>query len=164
MVESQENSRGQTTTDFAQRAKFDICQLAENMLILHEDLPSIQVAEKLILSMSVDELRQACMAPALKAVITVRSRLKKKEHEQQALPGFERMPLFVLDSKKRRRSILNATCWDIGRYVYRIGGSYQKRKRNDARLKQAKELLKKMRAASKRNRGITVGEVLGLTA
>lgn len=154
------NRRVENTTNHPQRGKFDVCQQVENALILYPDLPSIQVAEQLISSLEVDQLRQVALAPVLKAVRAIRARLKGRE--QPTLPGFDRLPTFVLDWQKRKRSILNATCWDIECYVRRLGGSYLKRKRNDARLKEAKDLLKKMRAASRKKRGVTVGEVLGL--
>lgn len=72
-------------------------------------------------------------------------------------PLFEHIPLYIVGDRERRVALGKATYADIRRYARLLG---KQAKKKDPRITQANKLLKMMRAASKREQGITVGEVL----
>lgn len=79
---------------------------------------------------------------------------------QRVLPGFEHLPLRVPNSKGKQRPLLEANYTRVRAYYRSLTTGHDKRKRDDPRVIEAKALMEKMRKRSRREKGITVREVV----
>lgn len=161
MATQAENSRGQNTTNWGRRTQFNLRDAVENALILEAELSSEQIGFLVASEMERDALVGIAAIEATRLARSIRREQVRAKTEQYKLPGMEHMPVRIFDRNGKRRNLLHATYRDVREYVKRIGGGYDQRKRNDPKFKEAMALLKKMRAAAKEIRGVTVGEVLG---
>ena len=138
-------------------------ELVTNALILEPQLPPPIMAERII-SMAEPvfavELGRSLMIDYFSRLIRS-ERAKRATIQQPRLPGCEHLPLRITGKRDRRVALSMATFSDIRQYCWALGRKHLDRKRVDPKLVEAKALMIRMRKPSKKNPGITVGEVLG---
>ena len=141
-------------------------ELAENAALLEPKTPAENLAIRIIEEAEPDFLaelgRMLMVGHFTRLVRAARAAQSKADRQQLLLPGYAHLPIRIIGKRDRRLALRTATYADVQRYCKFLGRQHRERKDNDAKLAEANELLEKMRKASKKTRGITVAEVLGL--
>lgn len=133
-------------------------------LLLNPNTPAGQLAE-IIVSEFPANLRADLSGILIqqfivREIIAQRRRITVENNPQLKLPGFEHLPWKIETPKGTRVRLLSANYARVRDYYWSLMKKYTARKRNDPKIKEAKALMEKMRKASKKDKGITVKEVL----
>lgn len=143
-------------------------------LILNPKMPAIQLADVLMRESDPDLARALAEILTRKLYVTtiLAERRKRSIVAQTRLPGFEHLPLKIripravpgfrgLDTGKRV-SLLDANTYGVREYYRLLMKAHRNRKQNDPKVQEAKSLLEKMQKASRKEKAITVRQVLML--
>ncbi len=127
------------------------------------DLPAIQLAELLIVNSDPDltaELGAMLMRGFyVTAILSARRKNASATRTQASLPGFEHLPSRI-QTAKGKVSLLAANRDGVRAYYWSLMKAHSERRRNDPKIKEAKDLLDKMTKAARTEKGITVRQVL----
>jgi hypothetical protein len=136
-----------------------------NAIVLEPAMPSAELAEHLYAeadSALIHGLGRALIVAHLaKLIRSERAKELHAKHAQLALPGFEHLPLRIPVSAQRRVPLRDANYTQIRIYYRALRRKYRDRGRKDPKLKEAKQLMERMRRRSRKHRGITVAAVFG---
>jgi hypothetical protein len=83
---------------------------------------------------------------------------------QLRLPGFDHLPLTIPGTKGKPIRLMDASYSRVRAYYRSLMQSHVARRRNDPKIKEVRLLMEKMRKRARRDKGITVQEVLVLDA
>jgi hypothetical protein len=140
-----------------------VVELVQNGNILESDAPAPILAEKLLHEADpvvIAELGQSLMITHFARLIRAERRKGAlQRHEQFTL--FEHLPLRIWISENKRVKLEAATYTALRQYHRFLNRHHRNRKREDPKLAETKALMERVRKANQR--GITVGEVLGLS-
>jgi hypothetical protein len=140
-------------------------EVIENEVILNPKMPAIQLAETIYRGRP--EFTESLSEILLKdfyrrGILAERRKKVAKERTQFLLPGFEHLPVTITGYRGKRIRLLDANISGVRSYCWKLGKAASERVRRDPKLKEARTLLRKMKA--RRDPGITVREVLLIDA
>ena len=137
-----------------------------NALIREPKMPAAELAA--VMMKEADPALAQRLADILQAQFyadAIRDERRKEgqaKRSQLLLPGFEHLPLKLPAHKKNARMIrlLDATYTRVRAYYWSLRNRHDKRKQNDPQVLEAKALMERMRKRTRKDKGITVREVL----
>jgi hypothetical protein len=137
----------------------------QTALILYPKTPAIQIAETMYQDR--DEFAEALSAILLKdfyrhGIVAERRKQASEQRAQFLLPGFEHLPVIITGYKGKRVKLLDANISSVRTYCWMLGKAAAARVKNDAKLEEARALLRKMKA--RKDPGVTVREVILIDA
>jgi hypothetical protein len=96
----------------------------------------------------------------LREIRSQRRQQAKENSAQLRLPGFDHLPLKIRTAKGKMILLIEATFTQVRAYYRSLAVDYDKRRRNDPRIKEVKRLMEKMRRRARTRKDITVQEVM----
>jgi hypothetical protein len=134
-----------------------------NAMILKPKARAVELAEAL-LNESLEfqrDLNEALARNFYIAAYNVERRKRAAANRAQfALPGFEHLPLKIPSANGAPMRLLDANLRRVRDYYRSLTKGYDKRKKDDPRVKEAKALMQKLQKRSGTEKGITVRQVL----
>jgi hypothetical protein len=139
-------------------------QEIEDLAILYPDLRANAIAARAVQESDPERTSELAYLLvfefAAKIARAERAKQAQARHEQLCLPGFEHIPLRITVADKKRVRTQKATYSQVRDYVRRLSNRHMDRMRNDAKLREGRELLKRMARYNRTAPGIKVEEVL----
>jgi hypothetical protein len=136
--------------------------LCANGNLLDPDLPPAVLASKILSDANsefLEEYGRTLIIQDFSRRIRAERRKDPKRKSAQ-FPLFEHLPARIVGDREKRVPLEDATYSDVRRYCKMLARGHTDRKKQDTKLVEAKALMEVMRKASRKQRGITVGEVL----
>jgi len=129
-------------------------------------MPALQLIEVIIteadtaLTASLDDiLRRDFYAHAVRA-----ERRSRAANAQLRLPGFEHLPRTIPGPKGEPVPLIEASYTRVRAYFRSLMVAHRNRRINDPKIKEAKALMEKMEKRFRKDKGVTVGQVVRLSA
>lgn len=137
-------------------------ELLQNALILHPDVPSKFLADEIVSeadAVFVREFGRYLMTGFFNRGI---HNGRAKQRHSRMPEEFRHLPLVFRIPGRKSVRFEHAMHTDVQRYYFYLGKQLDGRKKTDLRRAEAKLLMDRMRAPSRKNKGITTSEVLKL--
>ena len=139
---------------------------AEAAVACEPKLPAAGIAELVLNGADADVAEEMGQILLLRHFATmareIRAEQLRREREQYLLPGFDHLPARIAIGKNRRVFIRQANLTQLRNYLRALNRSHRNRRENDLRRKEMTELLEGMTKASRKHKGITAAQALGL--
>ena len=139
-------------------------QEIENLTILYPAFPAAAIAARAVQESDpeiVSELaHHLVLSFVAKMARAERAKQAQARHEQLYLPGFEHLPQRITVADRKRVRTQEDTYSDVRNYVRRLSNRHRDRMRNDPKLAEGRELLKRMARYNRTAPGIKVKEVM----
>lgn len=135
-------------------------RLIENALIASPKTPALELAESVASELDRDALFALAVQP-LAALIRKARAKRSDQSDQPLLPGFEHLPRRItIPASGSRVQLLSANTSGVREYCRVLMKRHRDRRKNDPKVKEAYALLARMQRAARKDKGITVREVL----
>jgi hypothetical protein len=137
-------------------------ELVRNAIILHPDLPAIQLSENLVNGAEKSFLAELNRALAIRhfaqMIQSERRKTKEASAPQPSLFGMDELPRRIITPEGKRPLLKAATTTQIRAYVKTLNAKHRER------IAQLQSVLKIMGKYARKNRGITASEAAQLEA